>query len=236
MTFRVCAWTMASLCLVGSALAQDGENKPDPAVTAVRQTGALVLRLAQDEDRLDVAYHLGKTELTPEILGTLAGVKDRLYSLNLRGTNMDDALAQYLAPLTELVRLHLEKTAITDAALTDLAGMQKLEYLNLYGTKITDAGLKHLHGLKSLKKVFLWQTDVTLDGVHALQAALPEVQVIGGPPEPIVAVVAPRPIPADTSTTEGKKDPKAEKKAKDTAKKDEAANKSAKPEPKTKEK
>ena len=231
MNIRVCLLTLASLGLLAPAMAQD-EKKSDPAVAAIRQTGAQVLTLAQDDDRLDVAYHLGNVALTPEILGKLAAVKDRLYSLNLRGTNINDALAQHLAPLTALVRLHLEKTAITDAALPHLAGMQQLEYLNLYGTNITDAGLAHLHGLKNLKKVYVWQTKVTLEGVHALQKALPELEVIGGPPEPIVAVQAPHPKPQAAKPADTEKKPaKPEKKpAKPKKESPEAEKKPAKPE------
>lgn len=163
----------------------DAQDSPDAAaVEAVRQTGGQVLEIAQNDPRLDVAFHLSNVKLTPEILKTLEGIKGRLAHLNLRGTNLDDELSQYLKPLTELTRLHLEKTAITDAALPNLAGMKKLEYLNLYGTNITDAGLESIGGLSALKKLFVWQTKVTLDGVHKLQAKLPELEIIGGPEEP----------------------------------------------------
>lgn len=202
MRLRASFFLLAGLCL-SPAIAQDSEA--DPAVDAVRQSGAQLLELAQDDDRLDVAYHLSTVELTPEKLGTLAGIKDRVYSLNFRGTNLNDAMAAQLAPLTELVRLHLEKTTVTDAALPHFAGMQNLEYLNLYGTGITDAAIPHLAALKNLKKVYVWETKVTLEGVHALRAALPDVEVIGGPPEPkiIHPVEASRP-PAPEKPAEEK--------------------------------
>ncbi len=190
----------ALLCVLSyaPAAAFSQESESDPAVDAVRQTGAQVLELAQNDPRLDVAYHLNSLELTPERLKPLEGVQDRLVHLNLRGTNLNDEMAASLAPLTELVRLHLERTAISDAGLAHLAGMTKLEYLNLYGTDVTDAGLEHLGGLTNLKKLFVWETNVTLDGVRTLRAKLPELQIIGGPEEPKSVepkepVVAPKP-------------------------------------------
>jgi hypothetical protein len=173
---------VAALLAGAPAGAQDANDAA--AVEAVRRTGGQVLEIAQNDPRLDVAFHLSNVELTPEVLKTLEGIKGRLAHLNLRGTNLNDELSQYLKPLTELTRLHLEKTAITDAALANLAGMKKLEYLNLYETKITDAGLGALGELPALKKLFVWQTQVTLDGVHKLKAKLPELEIIGGPEEP----------------------------------------------------
>lgn len=191
-----CCLALCAAFAITPAFSQEAQDAA--AVNAVRQTGGQVLEVAQNDPRLDVAFHLSNVELTPDILKTLEGVKGRLAHLNLRGTNLNDEMSQALKPLTELTRLHLEKTAITDAALPHLAEMQKLEYLNLYGTNITDAGLDALGGLKSLKKVFVWETKVTLDGVRKLRAALPELQIIGGPEEPKPsgpkeAVEAPKP-------------------------------------------
>ena len=193
---RFSLFAAALLCGPAALFAQEPQDAA--AVQAVRQAGGQVLELAQNDPRLDVAFHLSGTKLTPEVFGTLAGIRTRLVHLNLRGTNLDDELASHLAPLTELTRLHLEKTAISDAALAHLAGMQKLEYLNLYGTKITDAGLEKLGDLKALKKLFVWETVVTLDGVRQLKAKLPELQIIGGPEEPKAPpepVEAPKPKP-----------------------------------------
>jgi len=184
MTRLVRSSAIALVALVAAASGQAQDSNDAAAVEAVRRAGGQVLEIAQNDPRLDVAFHLSNVELTPEILKTLEGVKGRLAYLNLRGTNLNDELSQYLKPLTELTRLHLEKTAITDAALPNLAGMKKLEYLNLYGANITDAGLDALGELSALKKLFVWQTKVTLDGVHKLQAKLPELEIIGGPEEP----------------------------------------------------
>jgi hypothetical protein len=179
---RSSAIALVALVTVAPGNAQDPNDAA--AVEAVRRAGGQVLEIAQNDPRLDVAFHLSNVELTPEILNTLEGIKGRAAHLNLRGTNLNDELSQHLKPLTELTRLHLEKTAITDAALPNLAGMKKLEYLNLYGTNVTDAGLDSLGELAALKKLFVWETKVTLAGVHKLRAKLPELQIIGGPEEP----------------------------------------------------
>ncbi|HEX6987706.1 MAG TPA: hypothetical protein VF170_20165 [Planctomycetaceae bacterium] len=189
---------LAAALLALPAVTSSQEPQDAAAIQAIRQSGGQVLELAQNDPRLDVAFHLSNVELTPEHLKALEGVKGRITHLNVRGTNLNDDLAQYLKPLTELTRLHLERTAISDAALANLAGMQKLEYLNVYGTNVTDAGLEHLGGLSGLKKLYVWETKVTLDGVRKLKQRLPELQIIGGPEEPKPAtpqepVVAPKP-------------------------------------------
>lgn len=183
-----------------SATSVAQEPQDQAAVQAVRESGGQVLELAQNDPRLDVAFHLSNVELRPEIMNSLEGIKGRLAHLNLRGTNLNDELAQYLKPLTELERLHLEKTAVSDAALANLKDMQKLSYLNLYGTGITDAGLGQLTSLKGLKKLYVWETKVTLDGVRTLKSQLPELEIIGGPeePKPFQPAEAPRPAAPKT--------------------------------------
>ena len=192
---RIAAAFAACLIIPATLSAQEGQ---EAAIQAVRQSGGQVLELAQNDPRLDVAFHLSNVELTPDHLKPLDAIKDRLVHLNLRGTNLDDDLAQHLKPLAEVTRLHLEKTAVTDAGLPNVSGLTKLEYLNLYGTAVTDAGLEHLAGLKNLKKLYVWETKVTLDGVRKLRTSLPELEIIGGPEEPKPAtpkepVVAPKP-------------------------------------------
>lgn len=189
---------VAALLLFAPAALLAQNPQDDAAIAAVRKSGGQVLEVAQNDPHLDVAFHLSNVQLTPEILKGLEPLKGRIVQLNLRGTNLNDDLSQYLKPLTELVRLHLEKTAVTDAGLTNVAGLTKLEYLNVYGDNVTDAGLEHLGGLTNLKKLYVWETKVSLDGVHKLKAKLPQVEVIGGPEEPKVEkakepVVAPKP-------------------------------------------
>jgi len=151
----------------------------DAAIAQVQAKGGRVIKLAQDDDRLEISYHLSDQEIKDVNLAPLAKLT-KVYQVNLRGTKITDAGLKYLAGLKSLVHLHLEKTAITDAGLKHLVGLQNLTYLNLYGTKVTDAGLEQLAGLKSLKKLYLWQTGTTEAGIKKLQAKLPKAQIISG--------------------------------------------------------
>jgi Leucine-rich repeat (LRR) protein len=158
--------------------AQDAEAEKK-AIAKIRETGALVLEIAQNDNRLDVSYITAQAKITAEQLAPLKDLT-RLAHLNLRGLEIgDDALAAIAGQKT-LVKLHLEKTKITDKGLEHLKGLENLEYLNLYGTEITDAGLVHLEGLKKLKSLYLWQTKVTDEGVKKLQAAIPGLKIIRG--------------------------------------------------------
>lgn len=160
------------------ARAQDAEAEKK-AIAKIRETGALVLEIAQNDNRLDVSFITAQGKITNEQLAPLKDLT-RLAHLNLRGLEIgDDALVTIAAQKT-LVRLHLEKTKITDKGLEQLKGLENLEYLNLYGTEITDAGLVHLANLKKLKSLYLWQTKVTDEGVKKLQEALPGLKIIRG--------------------------------------------------------
>ena len=158
--------------------AQDAEAEKK-AIAKIRETGALVLEIAQNDNRLDVSYITAQAKITPE---QLAPLKDllRLAHLNLRGLEIGDDALVPIAGQKTLVKLHLEKTKITDKGLEQLKGLENLEYLNLYGTEVTDAGLAHLEGLKKLKSLYLWQTKVTDEGVKKLQAAIPGLKIIRG--------------------------------------------------------
>ncbi len=173
---------MYSAAFLGTviSLAQAEESEAEKkAIAKIRESGALVLEIAQNDNRLDVSYITAQGKVTNE---QLAPIKDltRLAQLNLRGLEIGDEALVYLAGQKSLVRLHLEKTKISDKGLEHLKGLENLEYLNLYGTEIGDAGLEHLITLKKLKSLYLWQTKVTDEGVKKLQAALPELKIIRG--------------------------------------------------------
>ena len=194
---------LAAALLLTAAAPRDDDPPPVPplsdadraAIAAVERLGGRVVRLAQNDARVDVSFHLGGVTLTPAHLDALAPLADRLHELNLRGTNLDDALARKLTLFPALRRLHLEKTRITDAALVPVGTLEHLESLNLYGTTITDAGLPNLRGLTGLKSLYVWDTGVTTSGVLELRKALPDVNYVGVelPPEPRKPLIAPKP-------------------------------------------
>lgn len=170
------------------------------AMARIRELGGHVMELAQNDNRLTVAWHLADGSVTDEKLVPIAG-SPHVYELNLRGTDVTDAALVHLKGLPNLARLHLENTKVTDAGLEHLKGLQSLEYLNIYGTQVTDAGLEHLKGLSNLKKLYIWQTKVTPKGAKALKAALPQVEII---PEfeDEKPVEAPKPEPAEEEKKE----------------------------------
>lgn len=170
--------TLLLFVTASTTTAQDAEAEKK-AIAKIRECGALVLEIAQNDNRLDVSFLTAQGKVTNELLTPLKDLT-RLAHLNLRGTEITDEGLATIAKQKTLVRLHLEKTKVTDKALEQLKGLENLEYLNVYGTEVTDAGLAHLEGLKKLKSLYLWQTKVTDEGVKKLQAALPELKIIRG--------------------------------------------------------
>jgi hypothetical protein len=160
----------------GVGLAQMSEAD---AIAKLRGAGALVLEIAQNDNRLEVSFLSAQGKVTNE---TVAPVQflTRLAHLNLRGAEVNDEAVALLAKQATLVRLHLEKTKVTDKGLESLKGLANLEYLNLYGTETTDAGLVHLEGLAKLKTLYLWETKVTDEGVKKLQEKLPMLKIVRG--------------------------------------------------------
>jgi Leucine Rich repeat len=170
------------LCLGLNARGQAPAQRTDTekkALASLQKMGAFAMELAQNDHRLEVAYHLMDKEITPENLVPLKDLKDVVH-LNLRGRAVTDDMLAQIKGLTSLTRLHLEKTKITDKGLANLKGLNNLEYLNLYGTAVTDAGLANLEGMKKLKNLYLWQTKVTPAGVEKLKKTLPQVNIVVG--------------------------------------------------------
>lgn len=185
-------WIVASLAVsavISGMAAGEDAPKPAPAVKIeltdadrgaigkIRELGGQVLEVAQNDNRLEVSFHLSDAKVSDETLKPLAGLKC-VVSLNVRGKEITDAGVAELADTTGLVRLHLERTKVTDGCLKSLVKLEHLEYLNLYGTEITDAGLEAVVPIKSLKKLYVWQTKVTIDGIAKLKAARPDLQIV----------------------------------------------------------
>lgn len=194
-------WTVLGILITSFASA---EEKPVPtdaekaAMAEIRKSGGQVMELAQNDARLDVAFHLADGKITDDSLVPLKSLP-KIAQLNLRGREITNAGLVHLKDLKGLVRLHLEKSKITDEGLEQLKGLENLEYLNLYGTTVSDAGLKHLEGLKKLRKLYLWQTQVTDVGVAGLKAAISEIQIIRGvePAKPVEEKKAEEPKPEE---------------------------------------
>ncbi|MCH8278646.1 MAG: hypothetical protein IIC12_06930, partial [Proteobacteria bacterium] len=92
------------------ANAQDKAKRTDAekkAIAQIRKLGGHVLEIAQNDNRLEVAYHLTDGKVTGTHLQPLLALKSSLAKLNLRGTAITDADLALLKDLTGLVRLHL---------------------------------------------------------------------------------------------------------------------------------
>ena len=169
-------------------------------VAKIRELGGHVLELAQNDSRLEVAYHLTDGDVTDDHLIPLKGL-ELVTDLNLRGTKITDNGLSHIAGLKMLERLHLEKTQVTDKGMAQLKGLERLEYLNVYGTEVTDFGLALLVDLKNLKKLYVWQTQVTPDGYHRMAELRPDLQV-NGVELPHVPAVAAKPPHAEQGSGE----------------------------------
>ena len=110
------------------------------AIAAVEKLGGRVQEVAQNDNHLEVSYHLSGASVTDASLVPLARLK-KIVHLDLGQTGITDAGLAHVRGLTELTDLHLEGTKVTDRGLASLKGLVNLTYLNLYGTAVTDAGL-----------------------------------------------------------------------------------------------
>lgn len=159
------------------ALTPDQKAAEQRALDAVRNSGALAMRIAANTIAVEANFSLLGPKIVDDHLETLRGLEPTLVWLNLARTNVGDAGAAEIARHTRLRRLNLSNTQITDAALEHLAKLEELDYLNLYGTAVTDLGIAHLAKLPRLRKLFLWQTQVTDAAAARLLEQLPGLEI-----------------------------------------------------------
>ena len=157
------------------------------AIQAIEKAGGAVRKIAQNDDRQEVDFHLQGASVTDDQIKPVAQLK-KVMRVHLGKTSVTDAGLAHLKSLSaDLAELHLELTKVTDAGLAQLKPLANLTYLNLYGTTVTDAGLDQLMGLSKLKSLYVWQTKVTEAGAKKLKEAIPGVTVDRGwelPPAP----------------------------------------------------
>jgi hypothetical protein len=176
--------TFSLLCVTYSHFISGQVKNPTPnpdqlIIEKIQKAGGHVLPIAQNDNRLEVDFHLQSSDVTDQSLVSLEGLKN-IYSLNLGKTKITDEGLVHLEGLTSLNRLYLQETHITDKGLVHLKGLRDLVYLNLYGTAVTDQGLANLAGLSNLKNLYLWQTKVTEVGINKLKKLLPRVNIVTG--------------------------------------------------------
>ena len=158
---------------------------PDESVlAALRASGALAQRIAQDENAVEVSFRVPGERAGDAALATLRGLEGNLVWLDLAGTAVTDAGLTNLAGFERLERLSLERTAVGDAGVGALAGLTRLRVLNLFGTAVGDGAVEALAALPALERVHVWSSALTADGVRALRALRPQLAVLGAPEEP----------------------------------------------------
>lgn len=158
----------------------------DNIANELKQTGALILPFAQNNNFVEISY-INSSKFADNQASVFAKVAEQTLWLRLSNTSISDKALEEVAKLSSLTRLHLEQTKITDGGLKNLATLKNLEYLNLIGTKISDAGIKQLASLKNLKKLYLWKTEVTPAGAEELKKSIPELRIDLGMTEQQIA-------------------------------------------------
>lgn len=173
----IAVWLLLMPAFSGSMLSADEAH--DQAAKSIEESGGAVRKIAADDDRVEVDFHLIREDAKDEHLSPIPKLSG-VYRVHLGGTGVSDEGLKHLKGMDSIEYLHLERTKVTDAGLDVVAGLKTLTYLNLYGTAISDAGLKKLSSLENLQKLYVWQTKVTDKGIEALQAKLPDVKIEKG--------------------------------------------------------
>jgi serine/threonine protein kinase/WD40 repeat protein len=128
------------------------------------------------------ALYLDGSQITDAGLAHLERLP-QLETISALKTAITDAGMAHLAKLPKLYSLQLNDTNVSDAGLAHLRELTNLTGLELTGTQVTDGGLQHLAAIQSLRGVVLKRTKVSAAGVAALQAALPECDIVWDAPE-----------------------------------------------------
>ncbi len=121
---------------------------------------------------------LGKTTLDDgswEILTKLA----RLKRLNLDRCRWTNEGLKGLADLPDLENLRFSSESVTDSGMAYLARLKQLRFLILRDVPISDAGLESLAELPRLESLYLSGTNVTEAAVSRLQQRHPQWHIHG---------------------------------------------------------
>lgn len=129
-------------------------------------------------DQVHYVHLLRSTELRDGLLAQELSALRNIGSLDLMDYRNTDSSLAHLSGVRILAGLILLDSDVTDAGLVHLSGLRNLELLNLAGTGVTNAGSVHLSRFQNLKELFVGKTRVTANGIKALQAALPDCEIL----------------------------------------------------------
>ena len=110
---------------------------------------------------------IGKQLKTKSVIRKIARLPE-LQTLNVAGSNFDDADAARIAVCTKLQRLDLPGTQITREGLQAFAVLPDLVSLNLDNTPIDDDAIDAILAHSNLKRLYLAKTSITNVGVAKL--------------------------------------------------------------------
>ncbi len=160
------------------------KNKVSPvdsiALAAVNKIGFHAKPIANNTNFLDVVVSPDISDITAEMVSSLAQIKEQVAWLAIPKRNLQDAMLQEIGTFTNLAKLKIPNNPISDQGLAKIKNLPNLEVLNVYDTKITDQSIANLESLKTLKNLYIWQTAITKEGLERLQAALPSTEIVSG--------------------------------------------------------
>lgn len=106
--------------------------------------------------------------VTPHVLEAIR-TREKLRSVQLSGSRVDDVWAKKLAQCHQLVGVRLDSTNVTDAGLGDLCEAGRLTHLALHGCdKITVDGIRRLRQLRQLQELHLVNMALTDEWIAAI--------------------------------------------------------------------
>lgn len=113
----------------------------------------------------DLATAMDNFAREVETISRVAITTDGFHSVDFRGAKIHGHELEFLAEFDKLVTIDLTDTGIDDAKLALLPPLDRVEQLVLTGTAVTDAGLTGLKGVQDLQHVYLGRTRVTAVGL-----------------------------------------------------------------------
>jgi Leucine-rich repeat (LRR) protein len=121
---------------------------------------------------------------SPQLTGTGFKHLKALPKLHVLGIcwKVQPSIWRHIGQLDRIESLGLNDSTVDDAALVQLRGMTKLKHLELHRTPITDAGLMHLKELPNLTSLVINIKEtriVTPEGLDALRKAMPNCAING---------------------------------------------------------
>jgi hypothetical protein len=154
----------------------DIPNLTIKGLSALKSLEALGLRDDEFGDD-EMAQLAGMTHLHWFSVGAIEG-------LHSGGHKITSAGIRHLEAIPELYFLDLRGTQVDDAVMPIFGRMKMLCYLNLSDTRVTDSGLESLKNLTGLRTLELDNTSITAEGVRRLQEALPDCRIQWSPRKP----------------------------------------------------